>query len=118
MIKPIVNFVKNLFGSKTPEPVEREAPTLNSGDAWPFPTARPDDVVSTKPVEIPTLTEVVKTAPVAKKTPAKKTNTNNRKKRTFVKRPAETAAPAVSANPPSKDEIKANKLKSPPTKKK
>ena len=89
MIKSIVSFVKNLFGSKEPQQPEQQAPA-----AWPFPTSVPEDgpVQATVPAvieDLPATAPVVSAAPVPKK----------RKRRAPKKTTTATPAAAVVAAP-------------------
>ena len=97
MIKSIVSFVKNLFGSKEPQQLEQQAP------AWPFPTTVPEDgpVQETVPAvieDLPATAPVVSAAPVPKK----------RKRRAPKK--TTTATPAVVVAAPAKAVKETTKL--------
>lgn len=93
MIKSIVDFIKNLFSSKEPEPVkEKVSIKLNTETNWPFPTERPATVTAeVVPVLEPMTAEVV---PQSNK--ASTTSPAKRKKR----KPVKTATPAVAATTP------------------
>ena len=103
MIKSIVSFIKNLFGSKEPQQPEQQAPA-----AWPFPTSVPEDGPVQKPVDVIADQPVSETYTVtaATSTAPKKRKRRAPKKTTTVA-PA-TKAAAVKAPPaqPAKEEVK------------
>ena len=86
MIKSIVSFVKNLFGSKEPQQLEQQAP------AWPFPTTVPED----GPVQ-ETVPAVIEDLPVEPAVSASTTAPKKRKRRTLKKTTAAPPAAAVAA---------------------
>jgi hypothetical protein len=96
MIKAIVSFVKNLFGSKEPQQPEQQAPA-----AWPFPTSVPEDgpVVTQTPVEV-SVPEVP--APEAN-APKIRKRRNPRKKVTSA---ATTTTAVATPVEPTKEEVK------------
>ena len=115
MIKSIVDFIKNLFTTKPePEPVkETVAPKLNTEATWPFPTERPATVTA----EEVAISESRVAQAVSDTKKASNTSPEKRKKRKPVKTAAPAPAPVVNAVP-SKEDIKSNKKKNPPKKKK
>ena len=101
MIKSIVSFVKNLFGSKEPQQLEQQAP------AWPFPTTVPED----GPVQ-ETVPAVIEDLPAAAPAVSAPTTAPKKRKRRVLKKTA-TVAPATKAvavkappAPPAKEEVK------------
>lgn len=85
MIKPIVDFFKNLFVTKTESepPKEMVPPTLNTEANWPFPTERPQEAVAPVVAAVPEVQKASTTSP------------DKRKKR----KPVKAAAPAGAAAP-------------------
>ena len=98
MIKSIVSFIKNLWGSKEPQQPEQQAPA-----AWPFPTSVPED----GPVQ-ETVPAVIEDLPAAPAVSAPTTAPKKRKRRAPKK--TTTATPAVVVAAPAKAVKETTKL--------